>query len=323
MKQKWLCCAATLIALSFLVVTACNTSVKDEKQTSSSGGSSTVPEGGKVIEPTCKVKSITFASLDVNNKTDKNAFKEAGGFNKDYNGPYTIGENDVKTAHLVVRVDIDKPAGDNDFTIEISNENSYLTPVKFSRKTIGEDAGVFTSKKNVILAKGANNILVNITAPDGKKDSYHFVVKYSGGPDEKTANRLIPGVYCPTQRKPSAGEKEEHIWVAYIAGWCGYCPIMLNMAGKHLATEHFKQQGLRVVSVCVDGRNLSQAFKKWKDSGKNYPMYTHENNCLYGFFKVNSLPYSYCITKGKADTGKGNDDAERHIENVKKTFGLN
>lgn len=205
MKQKWHNRVLSVVCFLGLLFVACKGAPKPDAK---------IPKDAQKVEEGCKVNSILFTTLQENGKVDTDSFKEAKGFLKEYDGSYYLNEEDVKTAHLVVRVDIDKPQGNDDFKIKISNENSYLEPVEFERKK----GGVFASDKNVILSKGENKILVKITAPSGKEAVYKFVAKYGGGPSETTEKRrVIPGVYCPTQRKASAGETEELLWAVYIS----------------------------------------------------------------------------------------------------------
>jgi len=96
---------------------------------------------------------------------------------------------------------------------------------------------------------------------------------------------------------------------------------MLNIAGKKIAVEQFKTQGLRVVSVCF-GESSPSLFKKWRDSGKTYPMYTNTNNCLEGFFKHSGVPHAYCIKQGKAIDHKGLILTFDYVKYIKEVFGL-
>ena len=71
--------------------------------------------------------------------------------------------------------------------------------------------------------------------------------------------------------------------------------------------KKYEAQGLRVIAIDADASEPAAAYKKWKTSGKLYPMYTREKNCLIHFFgdktrpagKQKYFPHYPCIKANK------------------------
>ena len=147
-------------------------------------------------------------------------FKLLEGFDSGKYGPYTMEA--AKTAYIEVKMKVGKASTGN-FTIEAVNKTTYLPPVQFQRKT-GDQNGYFKQNR-ITLSKGDNTIEVKLKDSDkGKEFVYTIMVQYGGGPDPTTVakvedRKIIPGIYCPTQRKPLDGEKPEFVWLMCIAGW--------------------------------------------------------------------------------------------------------
>lgn len=249
-------------------------------------------------------------------------FKSLEGFNSGKYGPYTMEE--AKTAYIELKMKVGKPST-GDFTIEAVNKTTYIPPVSFSRKT-GDQDGYFKQNR-ITLSKGSNTIEVKVTSPDGSKEGvYTIIVQYGGGPDpsaiEMEKRNIIPGIYCPTQRKPLDGENIEYVWLICIAGWCGACPESLNLAGSGGGdvANKYKNNGLRVVAVDRDGSQTAESVKKWKTAGANYPLYTRDYCSFASFYKgLDTYPTSYFIKDlTLLKEIKGNFDEEA----VKSVFGF-
>lgn len=147
-------------------------------------------------------------------------FKLLEGFDSGKYGPYTMEA--AKTAYIEVKMKVGKASG-GDFAIEAVNKTTYVAPVTFQRKA-GDKNGYFKQNR-ITLSKGTNTIEVKVKSPDGSKEvMYTINVQYVGGPDPTTVadvkdRNIIPGIYCPTQRKPLDGEKPEYVWLMCVAGW--------------------------------------------------------------------------------------------------------
>lgn len=316
-NKKCLFYGMSLLLVTFIAFVGCNTKPNNppvKPPVNDAPSIPGLPQPGDPIKEAVKVKSIKIAGIPVSGKASEAAFKEAVNFNKDVCGPYKLAE-DPTTAYISFKIDIPTPDGGNDFTINVSNANSYLKPVRHSRQKSGNDKGLFISRANVTLAKGENNILVEITSPEKDVAVYHFQVNYDGGPVDNPS-RVLPGVFCPTMRKSLVeGEQEELLWIIFVTGWCPNCPRMLNPAGKmgkgkgkgYNIAERYADQGLRVVGIDCAGDDLAGAFKKWKDSGKGYPFYSPESNCLMKYFgdtnktgkEQNGIPQGSLVKKGE------------------------
>jgi len=250
-------------------------------------------------------------------------FKLLEGFSSEKYGPYTMEE--AKTAYIEIKMKVGEPSS-GDFAIEAVNKTTYIPPVSFQRKA--EDQNGYFKQNRITLSKGANTIEIKVKSPDGSKEGvYTIIVQYGGGPDPNTIaeleqRKIIPGIYCPTQRKPLDGEKSECVWLICVAGWCGACPDSLKLAGSGGAnlTDKYKDKGLRVVAVDRDGSQINETVKKWKAAGANYPLYT-VNYCSFAqFYKdLDSYPTSYFIKNlTLLKEIKGNCSEE----DVKNTFGF-
>ena len=327
-NKKCLFYGMSLLLVTFIAFVGCNTKPNNppvKPPVNDAPSIPGLPQPGDPIKEAVKVKSIKIAGIPVSGKTSEAAYKDAVNFNRDVCGPYKLAE-DPETAHISFKIDIPTPDGGNDFIINVSNANSYLKPVRHYRQKSGNDKDLFMSKVNVILAKGENNILVEITSPEKDVAVYHFQVNYNGGRVDHPS-KVLPGVYCPTMRKSLVeGEQEELLWIIFIAGWCHNCPRMLNPAGKqgkgkgkgYNLAEKYASQGLRVVAVDVSGEDPAGALKKWKDSGKGYPLYSPESNCLMQYFgdtdqpagKQTGVPQGSLVRKG-----------EEICQNIESKFG--
>ena len=222
MKRKYSLLLMSLFLFALLALFGCNQ--KTEHPNDDGKGGNTEE---KVV--------IKFAEITEKGKAFDSAFEEAKDFDKKSSGPFSL-QKDPSTAYVAIKIDIPKP-NRGDFSITVSNENSYLPPIKLYRTKAGQtNENLFVTKKGkaVILAKGENIILIEIKSPeeDNTKESdttkYRFKVNYSGGPgtdykNKKGENALIPGIYCPTMRKLSEeettqGKKEECLWLMSITG---------------------------------------------------------------------------------------------------------
>ena len=287
-KQIRKCFLVTISLLAFGILFSCKNQNKND-----------VPETKKKYGANeAKLEAIEVALVDEKKGKPKvEEFKLLEGFNSEKYGPYTMEE--AKTAYIEVKMKVGE-ASDGDFTIEAVNKTTYIPPVQFQRKT-GDQNGYFKQER-ITLSKGPNTIEIKVKSPDKSKEVVYTInVQYGGGPDFSTAElkdrNIIPGIYCPTQRKPLDGEKPEYVWLICIAGWCGACPDALKLAGTtgNLA-EKYKAQGLRTIAVDRDGSQIAQSVEKWKAAGANYPLYT-VNYCSFAeFYKgLDSYPTHYLI----------------------------
>jgi len=175
-----------------------------------------------VIPNETKLEAIEVALLTakiVNGKYSYEDFVALENFNSSNAGPYTAKE--AKTAYIALKLKATKPTS-GDYTIELTNKTTYLSPISFSRATTGDDS--YFDPKPVTLSQGYNILELKVKSPDGTKEGvYTILVKYSGGPnplDKPLEKRkMIDGVYCPVQRKPLEGEKPDFVYLVSIAGW--------------------------------------------------------------------------------------------------------
>ena len=172
------------------------------------------------IPAEARLESIEVAIVaEKKGKAKVEEFKPLEGFNGEESGPYAMEE--AKTAYIELNVKVAKPSS-GEFTIQAVNKTTYIAPVAFSRKS-GDQEGYF-KKNRIVLSKGLNVIEVKVKSPDGSKEGiYTIVVQYGGGPDPSTLEmkdrNIIPGIYCPTQRKHLDGEKPDYVLLMAIAGW--------------------------------------------------------------------------------------------------------
>jgi len=349
--KKLLFCMASILLISLITMLGCNQTSKPKgngvqtKKPDNTKPDSPKPDGTTPgessfetnVKKELQVTSIKFAEFNVEGKVVPEDFKEVANFSKDKAGPYDLGK--PKTAHLSVKVEIEEPDED-DFSIIVENKNTYLQPVRLIRQEGGKDDDRFTSKNHILLSKGKNTIAIKIKHPEGKEIEYRFIAEYDGGPvidDGKIVKKgsLIPGIYCPAQRKNSKEDTgpEELLMPIFIAGWCTACPTALTQVGKTgNVAKRYASQGLRVVSIDADGTQPEGSYLKWvKDVGKeNYPMYSKENNCLIGFFgeqKENSVdkffPHLPCIKAGEKISEKLSTGDGTYEEYVLRVFKLN
>ena len=306
MKTKHISFLITLLLIAFVTMAGCKhtpKSTEDHTQTpSSTPDDPDLPKPAESIQEILQVTAIKIAGLEANGKMPPNDyFKEAKNFNKGNSGPFNLEEK-PKTAHISIRVEKKKLEG-KDLKIFVKNANSYMPKLELT-----ETGGIFTSDKSVALSKGANSILVILEVAEKEKAVYHIVVEYGGGPGVES-RRLIPGIYCPTMRRPNKGETQELLWTIFFTGWCPKCPAVLNSAGKTDGiAEKYASQGLRVVGIDADGSDPNGAITKWNDSGRKYLCYTHENNSLMQFcIPKYGAPFAPCMKEGKMVTKQDNN----------------
>lgn len=93
----------------------------------------------------------------------------------------------------------------------------------------------------------------------------------------------------------------------------------MNVAGGkgEGVANKYKNKGLRVVAVDIDGSQKKESEKKWKEAGADFYLYDKDMNCLQMFYKdAPGFPYNVAIKEGK---GKQIYDTE---DGVKSAFGL-
>ncbi len=180
-------------------------------------------EDTELIPPELRLEAIEVALIgEKNGGAILEDFKLLSDFKGDKAGPYET-EEAAKTAYITLKMKIARPAN-GDFSIRVANKTTYIEPVAFSRSSEG-DINYFENFNDlIILSKGRNILEVKIKSPDNSKEcTYTVIVKYDGGPDplalEFENRKIIPGIYCPAQRKPLNGESPDLVWMIVIAGW--------------------------------------------------------------------------------------------------------
>jgi len=174
------------------------------------GGNSDVPNE-------LKLDAIEFSTvIEKDGRPKGKPYKLVNNFESGKRGPYTIDE--AQTAYIDIKVKAAKPSS-GDISVELTNTTTYISPVTLSRNASNEN---YFNPKRVALSKGYNIIEIKVEA-SGKDTTYEVVVYYAGGPDPNTLpmqkRKIIPGVYCPIQRKELEGEVEDKVWLILIAGW--------------------------------------------------------------------------------------------------------
>jgi len=219
-------------------------------------------------------------------------------------GPYRM--KDAKTAYCAIRVKLEKPSATDDYEVYFENKNTY-TPIYKAKRMEGENFDYFVSS-GIVLSKGFNILEVTVKTPD-KKDVgvYKVVTKYAGGPDQSGLNakkrKMLPGWYCPANRRPLDGELPDYVWGIGIAGYCMYCSEPLNRAGKvGRIAEKYSGKGLRVIAIDVQGGVPDGCVHKWREAGANYPLYDRVWNDFMSFYEAapKGYPRNLVIKKGNA-----------------------
>lgn len=81
--------------------------------------------------------------------------------------------------------------------------------------------------------------------------------------------------------------------------------------GNSLANK-YRDKGLRVIAIDVDGRSLDQSLEKWRAAGADFYLYDMDMNCLQPFYKnVPGFPYNIAIKEWK---GREISDNEASIK---------
>ena len=224
MTYKWIR-NSFLIAISLLVF-GFLFSCKNPNNTKSPEEEPGIPVPSEV-----GLESIEVAIVDEESGRAKlEEFKSLEGFKSEKSGTYQTEE--AKTACITLKVKKAKPASGDDFEVEVSNKTTYIEPLKFMREPEGDDSYfVLKEKYNekwynkvVALSKGRNILEIKVKNPDKSVEgTYTVSVQYAGGPDpvalEMDERHIIPGIYCPAQRKPLEGEKPDLVWMIVMAGW--------------------------------------------------------------------------------------------------------
>ena len=173
------------------------------------------------IPEECKVDAIEVAlrtAKVVNNQYKLEDFVLLDNFRSDSSGPYTAA--DAKTAYVSVRVKAEKPST-GDYYVQLTNRTTYIAAQTLQRGT-GKDASYFITGR-AILSKGYNILDVKVKNPNGTIGTYTIMIKYDGGPDplklEMKKRKMLPGIYCPAQRKPLEGEAPDYVWMICMTGW--------------------------------------------------------------------------------------------------------
>lgn len=177
------------------------------------------PQTTDAVPAEARLEAIEIAIVrEKGGKAKLEEFQPLKDFKSDSAGPYEMQE--AKTAYIELKAKVAKPASGDDFSVRVVNTTTYIDPAIFSRSADGS----YFNKERITLSKGYNILEVRVKSPDKTKEGvYTVVVKYAGGPDPlalKPGKRsIIPGIYCPAQRKPLAGEVPDLVWMIAIAGW--------------------------------------------------------------------------------------------------------
>lgn len=252
-----------------------------------------------------KLEAIEVAIISEKSGNGKiEAFKPLKDFESGKSGPYETEQ--AKTAYIALKMKIAKPSN-GDFSIEVSNKTTYIKPVIFSRSTEGDSNYFVKNSQDILdfvtLSKGLNILEVKVKNPDSSKTGvYTIMIHYDGGPDplekELDKRKIIPGIYCPAQRKPLEGENPDFVWMICIAGWWPHCKDALRSAGSKGGNiaDKYKNKGLRTISIDIDGTQQIESEKKWKNAGANFPLYTRQACCFYPLYKdVKNYPYNGAV----------------------------
>lgn len=210
------------MAVFLLLASGCPNAAKNENHTPNPGPEpQPLPEIGDKIPLNVRVLSIETAVVGEKGGTE--SYKVVKDFNLKFSGPY---EAETKTAYIALKIKAgEKPSG-NDFSITVENMNTYEEKVKLKRGSGADDEYFVLAKKDkeipmsdkITLSKGKNTLAITVTSPDGSETGKYFVtLDYAGEPD-KFKNKIIPGIYCPAQRKPLEGEKEDFVWAILARG---------------------------------------------------------------------------------------------------------
>lgn len=168
------------------------------------------------------VKAIDVALLTAKKKGGRYKYKEyvpLDNFKTDNQGPYAT--EDAQTAYIAIRLKAEKSIS-GDYKFEFTNKNTYIKYNNFERGSGENEDYLFL--KDIALSKGYNTLEIEIKSKKGNsKGKYTIIINYSGGPnlDELALKdrKILPGVYCPAQRKHLDGESPDYVWVMCIAGW--------------------------------------------------------------------------------------------------------
>lgn len=174
----------------------------------------------------CEIEGIEVALLTYkysgSNRYVLEDYIPCDNFKPDVSGLYTA--KDAKTAYVDVRVKSTKKHHNGDYKVEITNRTTYIAPVELQRGKKNPEYIALQGNKLIALSKGLNILDIKVKSPDGTQEgTYSVALKYDGGPNqaklEVNKRRMLPGVYCPAQRKPLAGEKPDFVWMMGVAGW--------------------------------------------------------------------------------------------------------
>ena len=339
MKNKFIVFGAFLVFASIFLC-GCQQKGNDNKSVPSPDASK--PNTDNQNSSDLNVESIEIAFISENNKPKE--FSVLPSFAKANYGPYKV-QDGAETAYIALRLTVDQSTSDKNYSVSVENISAYLDKVDFTR---GGGAGARIAKARIALAKGKNDLKITVASSDKKATkTYEVSVNYEGGedffkPEGDAPKYLIPGIYCPAQRKAKDGEKESYLWVVFIGGKCTSCPLVLNGVGINKfdtatsnwienegedLTRKFKSKGLRVVVIEDGGSQVFHddvaALKKWNASGRGYNMYTSQHNCLYGYRRgLTALPCMHFIQDG-AEKGSTTDaNFSSCLPLLKQYFGL-
>lgn len=180
------------------------------------------PEKDDIFQQ-AQVEAIEVALLPAKKKGGRYTYEDyvaLGNFVSEKPGPYKA--QDALTAYVAVRVKKEKPESGNDYDISLENKSTYLPSKKLVRGK-GNEAS-YLELKEVVLAKGYNTLEITVKSPDGSQVGvYTVTVEYDGGPEllelPLAKRKMLPGVYCPAQRRHAPGETPDYVWFIGIAGW--------------------------------------------------------------------------------------------------------
>ncbi|MGP1414425.1 MAG: hypothetical protein ACTTJ6_00630 [Treponema sp.] len=206
----------SLLTIAFFVLSVFS-SCNNQNNVNTSKGNNSLPN---TIQTEARLEAIEVAMIGEKNGRGKlEAFNTLMGFESDKYGPYELEE--AKTAYIALKMKVAKPTT-GDFSIEVTNKTTYIEPVIFVRSV--EHGDVYFGPGYITLSKGRNILEVKVKNPDNSKEKiYTIFVQYGGGIDPLKLDfddrKIIPGIYCPAQRKPLEGELPDLVWMIVMAGW--------------------------------------------------------------------------------------------------------
>ena len=92
----------------------------------------------------------------------------------------------------------------------------------------------------------------------------------------------------------------------------------MNAAGSNggKIASKYRDKGLRVIAIDVDGRQKASSQQKWKDAGADFYIYDSDGNCFRHFFTGGGVPHNVAIKEWKSEYIGGGDVGESEVKNA-------